>query len=127
MIGSVFDGLQEYVDACMEVDEFRVIEGADWNEEIGTLIEVTAEQFASPPMLVFDNVKGYPAGYRLVALIGASYKRQALALGLPPELPRSELSQLGRKKMREIQPIPPVEVPTGPVMENVLSGDAVDL
>ena len=43
MSGTVFTGLQEYVDACMEVDEYRLIEGADWNEEIGTLIEVRAE------------------------------------------------------------------------------------
>ena len=38
MTETIFSGLQEYVDACMEVDEYRLIEGADWNEEIGTLI-----------------------------------------------------------------------------------------
>src|SRR5205807_783575 len=91
---TIFSGLQEYVDACMEVDEYRLIEGADWNEEIGTLIEVTAELVPQPPMLIFDRIKGYPAGYRLVALAGASYKRQALALGLPTDLGRDELSKL---------------------------------
>ncbi len=127
MTSTVFDGLQEYVDACMEVDEYRIIEGADWDEEIGALIEATAELVENPPMLIFDRVKGYPAGYRLVALIGASYKRAALGLGLSPELSRAEASAQGTKKVREAKPIPPVEVATGPVMENAMTGDQVDL
>src|SRR5688572_19801803 len=56
-LATIFDGLQEYVDACMEVDEYRIIEGADWNEEIGALIEATAELIDNPPMLLFDKVK----------------------------------------------------------------------
>src|SRR5438105_7455091 len=94
MSGTVFTGLQEYVDACMEIDEYRIIEGADWNEEIGALIEATAELIPEPPMLIFDRIKDYPAGYRLVAHTGSSYKRQALALGLPPDKSRAELSEL---------------------------------
>src|SRR5581483_383389 len=127
MPGMIFDDLQSYIDAAMEVDEYRIIEGADWNEEIGALIEATAELIPEPPMLIFDRVKDYPAGYRLVALIGASYKRQALGLGLDPSLSKAELSELGRKKLRDAKPVPPVDVPTGPVMENQITGDAVDL
>ena len=35
----------------------------DWR----ALIEVTAE-LPQPPMLMFDKIKGYPAGFRLVSL-----------------------------------------------------------
>src|SRR5581483_1982465 len=125
--GTVFNGLQEYVDAAMEVDEYRVIEGADWDGEIGALIEVVAETIDRPPMLIFDRIKGYPAGYRLVALHSASAKRMALALGLPTDKSRDELNQLGRQKLRSVKPIPPVQVATGPVMENAITGDDVDI
>ena len=122
-----FDSLQEFVEACKQIDEWREIEGADWNEEIGALREVTAELIEDPPMLLFDRIKGYPAGYRVVGLLMSSYKRGALALGLPLHLPKAELNRLAAEKLRDIKPIPPVEVTTGPVMENVLSGNDVDL
>ena len=127
MSGEIFDGLQEYVEACKAVDDWKLIEGADWNEEIGALVEATAELFPEPPMLVFDRVKGYPAGFRLVALTGASYKRAALGLGLPTDASRAELSEMGARKIKEARPIPPIEVETGPVMDNVLRGEDVDL
>jgi len=122
-----FDSLQEFVEACKQIDEWREIEGADWNEEIGALREVTAELIEDPPMLLFDRIKGYPAGFRVVGLLMSSYKRGALALGLPLHLPRGELNRLAAQKLKDIKPIPPVEVTTGPVMENVMSGNEVDL
>ena len=125
--GRIFDGLQEYVEACKAIDEWRLIEGADWNEEIGALIEAAAELIDEPPMLLFDRVKGYPEGFRLVGLAGASYKRAALALGLPLDRSRAELSALGAQRLKQALPIPPVEVSTGPVMDNVLTGGAVDM
>lgn len=122
-----FDSLQEFVEACKQIDEWREIEGADWNEEIGALREVTAELIQDPPMLLFDRIKGYPAGFRVVGLLMSSYKRGALALGLPWHLPRAELNRLAAQKLKDIKPIPPVEVSTGPVMENVMTGNEVDL
>ncbi len=122
-----FDSLQEFVEACKQIDEWREIEGADWNEEIGALREVTAEQIPDPPMLLFDRIKGYPAGFRVVGLLMSSYKRTALALGLPLHKSRAELNQLAAQKLKDIKPIPPVEVTTGPVMENVMTGESTDL
>ena len=125
--GQVFDGLQDFVEACKQIDDWRQIDDADWDEEIGALREVTGELIPDPPMLLFDNIKGYPAGFRVVGLLTASYKRAALALGLPVDEPRAKLSELASRKMREVEPIPPVEVTDGPVMQNVLTGDEVDL
>jgi len=122
-----FDSLQEFVEACKQIDEWREIEGADWNEEIGALREVTAELIPDPPMLLFDRIKGYPAGFRVVGLLMSSYKRGALALGLPLHLPKAELNRLAAQKLRDIKPIPPVEVTTGPVMENSMTENEVDL
>ncbi len=51
-----FDSLQEFVEACKQIDEWRAIDGADWNEKIGALREVTAELIQDPPMLLFDRI-----------------------------------------------------------------------
>ena len=56
-----------FIEAAKKVSEWRLIEGADWNNEIGALIEATAE-LDERPMLLFDKIKDYPAGFRLVSL-----------------------------------------------------------
>jgi 4-hydroxy-3-polyprenylbenzoate decarboxylase len=127
MAETVFNGLQEFVDAAMEVDEYRIIEGVDWDLELGALYEATAELFDDPPLLIFDKIKGYPQGFRIVSFTTESRKRGALALGLPIDKSRAELRQLAAEKIKSLKPIPPVEVPTGPVMANVMTGDQVDL
>ena len=73
-----------FVEAAKKISDWRLIEGADWENEIGALIESTAE-LPQPPMLVFDRIKGYPPGFRLLSLPYASYKRVALAFGLPAD------------------------------------------
>jgi UbiD family decarboxylase len=129
-MGTVFDGLQEFVDAAMEIDDYRIIQGADWDEEIGALLEASAELIPRPPMMIFDQVKGYPEGYRIAMNVLAGHKRLALALGLDVEgKSKEQLIEVISDRLREGKehPIPPVEVPTGRVMENVLTGDDIDL
>ena len=45
--------------------ELRVVEGADWNQEIGAVAEVAA-QSNPPPAVLFDKIKDYPAGRRVL-------------------------------------------------------------
>ena len=67
-----------------EHGELKTLEGADWNKEIGTLVELNAK--ARGPALLFDNIKDYPAGFRLLAGAMSSAKRLSLTLGMPPGL-----------------------------------------
>lgn len=83
MPASTFDDLGTFIDAALAAEEGYIIEGIDWNEELGALVEATAELIPEPPMLLFDNLKGYPQGYRVVSLPLGSARREALALGLP--------------------------------------------
>ena len=125
--GLAFDDLRTFIAACQEVDHWRRIEGADWNREIGALVEATAELIPEPPLLLFEKIKGYPAGSSVVSLQVASCKRAALAMGLPLEKSKLELVRLAARKVRDAKPIPPATVPTGPVMENVRSGEEANL
>lgn len=123
----VFDDLRGFVEACKQIGEYREVLGADWDEEIHALTEMSAELLREPPLLMFDQIKGYPAGYRVLSLPLASRRRGALTLGLPLEGSKLELLRLASRKMRDVQLIPPVEVSTAPVMENTMTGDAVDI
>jgi UbiD family decarboxylase len=128
MAGAVFDDMRSFIDAAMELGEFRLVEGADWDEEIGALTEAAAELIEDPPLILFDKIKDYPAGYRVVSLPMASARLAALALGLDIDgKSKTELRTLAEQKMKSVKPIPPVEVATGPVMENTMTGDAIDL
>ncbi len=122
----MFDDLREFIQKSEEMDECRFIEGADWDLEIGNITELGISVPESP-LLVFDKIKGYPPGYRVTSNILTSYKRLALVFGLPLNLRGIEQVKAYREKVREYKPVPPVYVKTGPVKENVLTGDDIDL
>lgn len=119
--------LREFIEACKKASDWREIQGADWDRQIGALVETTAELVPQPPMLIFDKIKGYPPGFRVASLLYASYKRGAVALGLPTDKSKLELVRLASRKVKAARPIPPQEVKSGPVMENKMTGDDIDL
>src|SRR5256714_10008907 len=122
-----WDDLRAFIAAVQEVDEHRTIEGVDWDLELSGLTEPTAELIPDPPALIFDRIKGYPPGFRVVSLLLASYRRVGLALGLPLEKSKLEMVRLAARKLKAARPIPPQEVADGPVLEHTLRGDDVDL
>jgi 4-hydroxy-3-polyprenylbenzoate decarboxylase len=127
MEGEVFDDLRQFIEGAKKITDWKEIKGANWDLEISTLIEATAELIPQPPMLLFDEIKDYPAGFRIVGLPYAAYKRVALAFGLPYEKNKLELVRLASRKVRSAQPIPPREISQPPVMENTMTGSQVDL
>ena len=44
----------------------KVIRDADWELEIGALTETVSEMIDEPPALMFDEIKGYPKGFRVL-------------------------------------------------------------
>ena len=89
---------------------------------------VQAEGKEPKPLLVFDNIPGYPRRYRtLFALLGSPW-RIAKTLGLAEDrVDRMSLVRNWREKSRELRLIPPRLVTSGPVQANTLTGDQVDL
>src|SRR5574341_2318910 len=122
-----YDDFRGFVEEAKKISDYRLIEGADWDGEIGALVESTAELVPQPPMLLFDKVKGYPAGFRVCSLPYAAYNRVALALGLPTDKPKLELLRLAARKLKSARPIPPKEVSSSPLFENKLTGNDVNL
>ncbi|MFC1870474.1 UbiD family decarboxylase [Chloroflexota bacterium] len=123
----MFNDLRELINKAREIGEYELVEGADWNEEIGAIGDLKS-QLPESPLLVFDNIKGYPAGYRVATNLATTPRRIALIFGLPEESRGIELVRAFKDRIKqELSPIPPVEVATGPVQENVLVGDDIDL
>lgn len=120
-----FRDLREFVDAAEALGEVKRLEGAHWDLEIGCITEMVAEQ--EGPLLLFDAVPGYPEGFRIVSNFISTPRRFALALGIPPDLPKMEILKAWKEKGRGIQYLPPVEVSSGPVTENIMDGEEVDL
>ncbi len=108
-----------------DLGELRLVEGADWNLEIGVITELTNEM--NGPALLFDKVKGYPEGYRVLTNQISTPKRMAVALGFPHDSRPIELVRLIKDKLKELKPIPPVEVSDAPVLENIREEGAVNL
>jgi 4-hydroxy-3-polyprenylbenzoate decarboxylase len=77
------------------------------------------------PAQLFESVKGYPAGFRLMGSPLASLRRLAIAMELPPETSYGEI--LDELISRFQSPIKPVVVSSGPCKENIDIGEGVDL
>jgi UbiD family decarboxylase len=120
-----YNDLRGWLEAVDRMGELKHIEGAHWDREIGAISEIMAGN--GGPALLFDKVPGYPEGYRVLSNAFISRPRTGLTLGVPPELSGLEMLDAWRKRLKGAKPVPPVEVKDGPVKQNVLTGQDVDL
>lgn len=118
---------REWLDRVRAIGELREVSGVDWQAGIGEVTELLDHSDNSPCVL-FEDVPGYPHGFRVLVNANGTRARQAVTLGLPvAEATHEGLLGFWRRTLSNLQPIPPVEVATGPVMENVLEGPEVNL
>src|SRR5688500_1168563 len=95
-------------------------------EEIGGIVDIYQRQTGRPTLL-FDEIPGYPKGYRVAANIMMGVKQIALALGLPESTTEMDLVKYWRHYLDVSRGIPPVVVEKGPVFENVYRGEEINL
>src|SRR5258705_383690 len=122
--------LRAWLDAARKLGELKDVRGADWNLELGTISELNVK-IDSAPALLFDDIKGYPPGFRVLTCSTSSPARLSNILRLGDIRTHSALvHQLrGRPKgwQADAAKFEPVVAEKGPVFENIQSGDAVDL
>jgi len=123
-----FKDLRDWLDKINEIGELKIIsEEVDWNEELSAITYMVAKKKASPALL-FEKIKGYPEGFRVLTnILGSSLNRIAITLGLPLNLSSLEMI----KKTKDIYKIkiPPkiIEKEEAPINENILIDDDVNL
>ena len=120
-----FEDLREYIDEVDRLQELKKIEGVDWELELGGITELMAEQ--EGPALLFDRIKDYPKGYCVASNLFGNLRRTALALGLPLDIKPIDIIKGWRDKMKTFSPVSPIEVNDGPILENSMLDDDVDL
>ncbi len=120
------DGLRSWLKQAEALGELRTIEGADWDLEIGGVADLVTERGSSPAVL-FDSVKGYPKGHRVLVNSLGSTKRLGLSLGMPQDLSSLEFVVEWRRRSKALKHIPPSVVREGPVLENIRRGRDVDI
>jgi 4-hydroxy-3-polyprenylbenzoate decarboxylase len=121
----LWNDLREFLEKLEEAGELKKVLGANWEDDIGGITELIIE--SRGPALLFDEIKGYPKGYRVASNLFNTSKRTAIAFGLPPDLSPQALAEKSEATMRGFRPVPPETVTSGPVLENVLKGDDIDL
>ena len=119
-----FNDMREFIETVDRMGELERIDNAHWNLEIGAITELMAEKRG--PALLFDHIPDYPAGYRILTNPFANKTRTALAIGVPMDLSPSETLKAWRQRLKEFKPLPPVTVKEGPILENVITGSAID-
>src|SRR4051812_36585485 len=113
--------LREFLQGTEKLGELKTVRRADWNLEIGAITEGSGAE-TDPPALLFDEIKDYPAGFRIFSNMFQTQSRTALALGLPTHLKGVELVRAVKDILKSVTPLPPMMRSTGPIQENFVTG-----
>src|SRR5438094_4770308 len=73
--------LRDWLQVIEDIGELQVVHGADWNLEIGGISELNYKRKPSAAIL-FDNIKGYPPGYRVLTGSLTASRRVGVAMRL---------------------------------------------
>ncbi len=123
-----YKDLRQYIRRLEEEGELTHVEAeVDWDLEVGAISRRAIDRRSGA--LLFDRIKGYPKGRRILAnLLGPSQPVHglfALACNLPKDTPVPELIEWFARKSTEV--IRPVVVDRAPCKENVVKGDDINL
>ncbi len=121
-----YHDLRKWLDEATKLGEVKTVKNLSWERDIG-MVASMALRDERAPCFVFEDIPGTIKGSRvLVNFFGG--KRKNMTLGFPTELSKVELSEGFRIHcMSEIKRIPPKYVDTGPIMQNVMRGDDVNV
>ena len=124
-----YGDMRGWIDALRVAGELKEISAeVDWDVELGTIYRM-AQGKGDQPAFLFKNIKDYngPDALSREIFVGGqgSYSRLAMMFGLPPDTPARELVKICRNIFTE--QVPPVTVDTGPVKQNIITGDDIDL
>src|SRR6058998_2848054 len=109
-----YSDLREFIADLDDLNEIRGVDGADWDLEVGTICELNYER--QGPALLFDNIKGYPKGYRILTNGTETFSRALASLEFPMTMGMEAALEEFEKRVRTYRPVAPKVVSTGPVM-----------
>ena len=124
-----YNDLRQWLEQVEAIGELAHPKGADWNLEIGGVSEIDYKKRG--PALLFDEIKGHAKGFRILTSSTNSARRLGLTLRMGADHNDASLVEQLRGAPNRwagaAKDFDPVFVDSGPVFENVMQGDAVDL
>lgn len=119
--------LRGWMAAVDEIGELKRIGGVDWDVELGAITELGHHKGETGKALLFDNIKGYPEGYRVLSNTLNTTNRLAVTLGMPINNARLDFVRQIKNRITNVTYVKPRVVRDGPVMENVYSGKDINM
>lgn len=118
--------LRAWLERVEQTGRLRKVTGASAEQDIGDAADLL-QHTEGAPAVVFDEIPGHRAGFRVLVNGLGTVDRMALALNAPLGLTKLQLSEVWRERILSLKPIPSVIVSDGPVMENIFRGSDVDM
>ena len=122
-----YTDFRDWIDQVRAMGELKEFRGAQWDLELGTICDLISVNNKVKPAVLFDEVPGYPAGYRVLVNPVNSLQRAALTVGMPLDITELGFIQEWRRRTKTAQLIPPMIVSSSPLLENVHTGDDIDV
>ena len=112
-----YKDLRDWLRNVEERGELKKFGGASWDLEMASMTDMLQKQKKlQMPAVLFDDVPGFPKGFRTLFAPTSSPWRLAHTLGLPEDqLDRMSLVKNWRNKRSTVKLIPPRTVKDAPV------------
>ncbi len=118
--------LREWIAEAEKLGEVRVVRGASWQREIGIAADIVMHS-ETAPCVIFDEIPGCQKGFRVLTNFFGDLRKN-MTLGYPTSMTKLELSEAFlQSSLKEMKTIPYKEVEDGPIFENIMMGDDVDV
>jgi UbiD family decarboxylase len=122
--------LRQWLAAAEAIGELQIVRGADWNLEIGGISQINYRRRPNKAQL-FDEITGYPPGYRILTASLGSARRMAMTFCLSHVLgDQALLAALRGKPLKwetESGTFPPRIMNDGPILEEVYRGSDINV
>ncbi|MBI2848624.1 MAG: UbiD family decarboxylase [Chloroflexi bacterium] len=122
-----YKDLREWITQVEEMGELLRLDHVDWNLEMGAITEIFRQESRLRPAILFNHIQSYPPGYGVIVSTLNTVRRLALTTNMPLVQEKPAFIQAWRDRIKTLQLLPPREVSTGPVMENVHDGSYINL
>ena len=118
-----YEDLREWIERADRLGELKRVDGASWEKDMGLAAEVVIREDDGPAVL-FDKVPGAFEGFDTDQRVWRRPPQRDVRFPRPSDQTRT----VGRLTPRtDRKTIPHVMVDDGPVFENIVTGDDVDL
>ena len=119
--------LREWLQHVEEMGELRRVTGADRDVDLGPLSQSVEQLPNGGPALLFDEIHGFPKGFRILTNANNTMARFGYTCGLEECTSINQAVMHWRSLLKKLTRVPIVPVDNGPVLDNILEGSDIDL